>query len=66
MVRVTSTMIHSVTCGAVNADPTIAAAVILRTPLIGTRVSPRASARDGIPEAYAAAVTVSSGAPPWM
>ena len=39
MVRVTSTVTHSVTCGAVKAEPTIAPAIILRTPLIGSRVS---------------------------
>ena len=32
-------MTHSVTCGAVNADCTIAPAIILRTPLIGSRYS---------------------------
>ena len=36
---VTSTVIHSVTCGLVNADWLIAVAIILRTPLIGSRVS---------------------------
>ena len=41
--RVASTVTHSVTCGAVNADATIAWAVTLRTPLIGTRVSLAAS-----------------------
>ncbi len=39
IVRVTSTVTNSVTCGAVNAEPTIAAAVALRTPFTGTRVS---------------------------
>ena len=39
MVRVTSMVTHSVTCGAVNADWVIAPAIILRTPLIGSRVS---------------------------
>lgn len=39
IVRVTSTVTNSVTCGAVNAEPIIAAAVALRTPLIGIRVS---------------------------
>ena len=60
MVRVTSIVTHSVTCGAVNAEATIAWAVILRTPLTGTRVSrcPGAGAYDGAP---AAAV---SGPPP--
>ncbi len=37
--RVTSIVTHSVTCGAVNAEETIAWAVILRTPFTGTRVS---------------------------
>ena len=36
---VTSTVIHSVTCGLVKADWLIAVAIILRTPLIGSRVS---------------------------
>jgi hypothetical protein len=36
---VTSTVRNSVTCGAVNAELTIAAAVCLRTPLIAMRVS---------------------------
>src|SRR6476646_3113364 len=36
---VTSTVIHSVTCGLVKADWLIADAIILRTPLIGSRVS---------------------------
>ncbi len=39
IVRVTSTVMNSVTCGAVNAEPTMACAVILRTPLIGVRTS---------------------------
>ena len=39
IVRVTSMVTHSVTCGAVNADDTIACAVIFRTPLTGMRVS---------------------------
>ena len=43
IVRVTSTVTNSVTCGAVNAGPTIAAAVALRTPLTGIRVSRAAS-----------------------
>ena len=38
--RVTSTVRNSVTCGAVKALATIAAAVCLRTPLIGIRCSP--------------------------
>ena len=48
IVRVTSTLTHSVTCGALNALATIACAVILRTPLTGTRVSrsPPASRRE--------------------
>ena len=37
----TSQVTHSLTCGAVNADATIAWAVALRTPLIGMRVSAR-------------------------
>ena len=37
--RVTSIVTHSVTCGAVNAEATIAWAIILRTPLTGSRVS---------------------------
>ena len=39
IVRVTSTVTHSVTCGAPKADPTMAWAIILRTPLTGSRVS---------------------------
>ena len=39
IVAVTSTVIHSVTCGLVKADWLIAAAIILRTPLTGSRVS---------------------------
>ena len=39
IVAVTSASTHTVTCGAVNADCTIAAAVALRTPLIGMRRS---------------------------
>ena len=39
IVAVMSTVMNSVTCGAVNAELTIAAAVCLRTPLIGMRVS---------------------------
>ena len=48
MVAVTSTVTHSVTWGAVNADDTIACAVILRTPLIGVRVSRSPGARCGV------------------
>ena len=39
IIAVTSTVMNSVTCGAVNAEATIAAAMCLRTPLIGMRVS---------------------------
>lgn len=39
IIGVTSMVRNSVTCGAVYALCTIAAAVILRTPLIGTRRS---------------------------
>ena len=39
IVAETSQVTHSLTCGAVNADATIAWAVALRTPLIGMRVS---------------------------
>ena len=39
IIGVTSTVMNSVTCGAVNAEATMAAAVCLRTPLIGMRVS---------------------------
>ena len=39
MVAETSQVSHSLTCGAVNADWTIACAVAFRTPLIGIRVS---------------------------
>lgn len=39
IVRVTSTVTNSVTCGAVKALPTIACAIALRTPLMGMRVS---------------------------
>ena len=45
IVLVTSTVIHSVTCGAVNAESTIAWAIILRTPLIGSRRSADLSER---------------------
>ncbi len=44
IVAVTSIVRNSVTCGAVNALRTIAAAVCLRTPLIGMRVSAGRSA----------------------
>ncbi len=58
IVRVTSTVTNSVTCGAVNAEPTIAAAVALRTPLTGMRVSRTesydAGAADGAGAAGAA------------
>ena len=47
IVAVTSTVTNSVTCGAVNADATIAAAVCLRTPLIGMRVSRRVGRGTG-------------------
>ena len=40
MVAVTSHVVDTLTCGAVKADWTIASAIALRTPLIGTRVSP--------------------------
>ena len=39
IVGVMSSVRNSVTCGALKALPTIAAAVILRTPLIGMRCS---------------------------
>ena len=39
IIGVTSTVTNSVTCGAVNALAVIAAAVALRTPLMGTRRS---------------------------
>ena len=39
IVAETSMVTHSVTCGAVNADSTMAFAVALRTPLIGIRLS---------------------------
>ena len=52
IVRVTSTVTHSVTCGAVKAESTIACAIILRTPLIGSRrLALAASARAGPPRA---------------
>ena len=54
IVLVTSTVIHSVTCGAVKAEPTIAAAVTLRTPLIGVRVSPRSANARAAPAPLAA------------
>ena len=41
IVRVTSTSVHSVTCGAVNALSTIARAVARRMPVTSIRVSPR-------------------------
>src|SRR3712207_3694192 len=46
-IRVTSTVRNSVTCGAVKALATIAAAVCLRTPLTGIRCSPAAGAATG-------------------
>jgi hypothetical protein len=36
IVRVASTSVHTDTCGAVYADPTMAFAVALRTPFTGT------------------------------
>ena len=45
----TSQVTHSVTCGAVNAELTIAAAVALRTPLIGIRVCPSSPGSDSAP-----------------
>ena len=39
IIAVTSAVTNSVTCGAVKAEATIASAVALRTPLIGTRTS---------------------------
>ena len=42
MVADTSQVSHSVTCGAVNADWTMACAVALRTPLMGIRLGPHA------------------------
>ena len=57
--RVTSQVTHSVTCGAVKADCTMASAVALRTPLIGIRVSrrmpPRRRERPGPAAAGSAA-----------
>ena len=41
----TSQVTHSLTCGAVKADGTMAWAVALRTPLIGMRCHPQRSAR---------------------
>ncbi len=46
-VRLTSTVRNTVTCGAENALATIAAAVALRTPLIGVRRSPGADDAAG-------------------
>ena len=43
IVRVTSTVTHSVTWGAEKAESTIAWPIILRTPLIGSRRSRSAS-----------------------
>ncbi len=67
IVRVTSTVTNSVTCGAVKAEPTIAAAVALRTPLTGIRVS-RAVSYDatgagitGVAVGAAAVGTVTTG-----
>ena len=60
MVRVTSSVTHSVTCGAVNADDTIAWAVILRTPLTGIRVSSAPGARAGTTAAGAAAAPLAT------
>ncbi len=62
MVRVTSTVTNSVTCGAVNAEPTIAWAVALRTPLIGTRVSRAVSYEAAGAGAAAAGVSTGAGA----
>ena len=58
--RVTSTVIHSVTCGAVNAESTIAWAIILRTPLIGLRCS-RSPERAKAGAWYAAAAPAAAG-----
>ena len=65
IVALTSTVTHSVTCGAVNAEATMAWAVILRTPLMGTRVSrspPPAQGTDA-GAATAAAGTVATWPP---
>jgi hypothetical protein len=59
IIRVTSTVRNSVTCGAVNALDTIAAAVCLRTPLIGIRWSSPA----GATAACGTAAAARSGAP---
>ena len=59
MVSVTSTCRNSVTCGAVNADCTMAAAVALRTPLTGT-----ASVRGRPPRVRTPPVAADS-APDW-
>ena len=58
IVRVTSTVIHSVTCGALNAESTIACAIILRTPLIGSRRS-----RSPVGRAAAAGASAGTSAP---
>ena len=60
MVAVTSQVTHSLTCGAVNADCTIAWAVALRTPLIGMRVRPSDAGGPGSTDQQIAAPAPSS------
>ena len=61
-VAVISSVTNSVTCGAVNADATIAAAVCLRTPLMGMRVSPAGgdAASSGVAGAGSRALAAAS------
>ncbi|CAM5305467.1 hypothetical protein SGRI78S_06740 [Streptomyces griseus subsp. griseus] len=61
IVRVTSTVTNSVTCGAVNALPTIACAMALRTPLTGMRVS-RAESEPTTAAGASGAVCAGAGA----
>ena len=62
MVADTSTVIHSVTCGLVKADWLIATAIILRTPLIGSRVS-RSPAATGLRDGCCATSSTGEDAP---
>ena len=69
IVGVMSRVMNSVTCGAVNALPTIASAVSLRTPLTGTRRSRVAGSYDaagasGVAGEAAASTSVRVTAPP--
>ncbi len=62
IVRVMSKVTNSVTCGAVKAEPTIAAAVAFRTPLMGTRVSRAPGATEASTAGAAAGAATGAGA----